>query len=220
MAETKLKITAYTDDAFGSQAGSFDFRYNPANIDWHYSIVYDSAQATGTSGREGKYAQTEPEELAMELIFDATIYKEGETSITSVHDQLTAFKDLAFKYQGDIHRPYFLQLLWGNIEFKGQAKDMQVQFSSFNGEGVPLRAKAKVTFVKVLSMSDRLSAEQRSSPDLTHYHLVKEGDALPLLSEKIYGSPLYYIEIARINNLNSFRKLEPGTKLLLPPLEK
>jgi nucleoid-associated protein YgaU len=49
--------------------------------------------------------------------------------------------------------------------------------------------------------------------------LVRDGDTLPLLCERIYGDPGYYIDVARFNGLVHFRCLEPGTRLHFPPLE-
>jgi nucleoid-associated protein YgaU len=57
-----------------------------------------------------------------------------------------------------------------------------------------------------------------SSPDLTHLITVKAGDTLPLLCDRIYRDSGYYMEVARINGLSSFRNLQPGTTLKFPPL--
>jgi len=57
------------------------------------------------------------------------------------------------------------------------------------------------------------------SPDLTHLIEIKQGDTLPLICNRVYGDPSYYMEVARYNNLVNFRKLVPGTKLYLPPIK-
>ena len=58
------------------------------------------------------------------------------------------------------------------------------------------------------------------SADLTHVHLVKDGETLPAIAHQIYGDPKYYVEIARVNNLRNFRSLKPGMELILPPVNK
>jgi nucleoid-associated protein YgaU len=50
--------------------------------------------------------------------------------------------------------------------------------------------------------------------------MVKAGDTLPLMTEEIYGDDKYYLEVARINNITSFRQLQPGTEIFFPPIEK
>ena len=90
----------------------------------------------------------------------------------------------------------------------------------FSNLGRPLRATVKASFrgdeLRILqSAFDKLF-----SSDLTHWHVVKAGETLPLIASRIYGDPKLYLEIARVNNLTNFRELEPGTQIMLPPLEK
>lgn len=40
------------------------------------------------------------------------------------------------------------------------------------------------------------------------------------MTQKIYGDPAYYIQIAKVNNLNNFRKLKTGTNLKFPPIKE
>ena len=68
--------------------------------------------------------------------------------------------------------------------------------------------------------AQRAAREKKSSPDLTHERVVKEGDNLPLMTYRIYGDPKYYLEVARVNGLTNFRKLTPGQKIVFPPIEK
>ena len=64
-------------------------------------------------------------------------------------------------------------------------------------------------------MEEALRA-QRSSPDMTHIVRVRAGDTLPLLCQRIYRDASKYLEIARLNELDGFRALAPGSELQLP----
>jgi nucleoid-associated protein YgaU len=66
----------------------------------------------------------------------------------------------------------------------------------------------------------RVARENNSSPDLTHVRMVKEGDTLPLMTYRIYGDPKYYLEVAKANKINNFRKLKTGDIIIFPPLTK
>ena len=48
--------------------------------------------------------------------------------------------------------------------------------------------------------------------------VVKAGDTLPLLCERIYRDPAYHLEVARVNGLTLVRQLDPGMSLRFPPL--
>lgn len=58
------------------------------------------------------------------------------------------------------------------------------------------------------------------SPDLTHYRTVKEGDTLPLMAQRHYGSPGYVGLVVAANRLENHRALKVGRKLYFPPIDK
>ena len=49
--------------------------------------------------------------------------------------------------------------------------------------------------------------------------MVKEGDHLSLMTQRMYGDPKYYLQIAQVNGLTNYRKLKVGQPLLFPPLK-
>jgi LysM repeat protein len=69
-----------------------------------------------------------------------------------------------------------------------------------------------------MSPQEEALRANRSSPDLSHKVMVKAGDTLPLLCYRIYRDSSWYRDVARINNLDDFRDLKPGTRLVFPPL--
>lgn len=218
----KLKIIGYKKNTFsdGDKVGEFTVRYNPTNIQHSYDISFDESQAVGSSGTESKYQHSKPEKLTFEVVFDGTMVAEGSQDKIDIDKEIKEFKKLAIDFNGDIHRPNYVKLAWGAFSFKGQIADVSFAYSAFSPRGKALKAKANVTFVEVTSVGARLAAENKSSPDLTHLITVKEGDSLPMLCYEIYNDPLYYLQVARINNLESFRKIKAGDQILFPPLEK
>lgn len=216
----RLKIVSYSkiDFADGNKVDEYEVLFNPEKFSHDFEIAYDKQQAIGSSGTETRYFKTLPERISFSLIFDSTIELE-ENKDKNVNDELNKFKDIVFTFNGDIHRPNYLKLSWGNFFFKGQIESMQIAYTTFSSEGDPMKASADVHFIQVKEQSTRLSEENKSSPDLTHIYHVKEGDSLTMISNKIYGSPYYYMEIARVNKLHNFRILRPGIQLILPPIK-
>jgi hypothetical protein len=74
--------------------------------------------------------------------------------------------------------------------------------------------------MKFVGVEDPVKAAEGYSPDLSHLIEVKYGDNLPAMCKKIYGSPEFFLQIAKVNNLPSIYAIEPGMKLVFPPLEK
>ena len=56
------------------------------------------------------------------------------------------------------------------------------------------------------------------SPPMDRMVTVVAGDTLPALCHKIYGDSSFYVQVAKYNKLNKFRKLTPGMQLRFPPL--
>ncbi len=219
--ENKLKITAYKKDTFSNsdKVGEFAVRYNPSSIDHKYNICFDEGQAVGASASENKFRNSKPEEISFDLIFDNTFIAEDEKNF-DVSKALKDFKKLVVDFNGDIHRTNYVRLSWGELSFKGQVKDISFTYTAFTAKGIPLKATAKLTFVEVVNIAERLAEENKSSPDLTHIITVKEGDTLPGLCYKIYSNPAYYLEVARVNKIDNFRKLRAGDRVILPPLNR
>jgi nucleoid-associated protein YgaU len=112
-----------------------------------------------------------------------------------------------------------VRLLWGSLIFFGRMTSMSTQYTLFKASGEPLRAKVDLQFVGTMSKSESQLVANRSSPDLSHVVVVRDGDTLPLLCNRIYGDSSYYPEVAQANGLAGFRELLPGQRLVFPPLE-
>jgi hypothetical protein len=217
----KLKIVAYKKETFAEsdKVGEYTVRFNPEKLNESYSIKYNETQAEGSSGNTPKFIKIVPNELTISILFDKTIIKTDE-EVPEVDDQIEDFKALVYDYQGVTHRPNFVKLTWGTFMFKGQLKEITINYEIFDSDGVPLRARAECTFMQVIDNQTRSGLESPTSPDLTHVYLIKEGDSLPLISDKYYGDPSYYLDLARVNHLDGFRELKAGDQLVIPPLSK
>ena len=122
---------------------------------------------------------------------------------------------------GDIHRPHFLKLKWGDgIKFQCILSNLDLNYTLFEPSGDPLRVKVTATFLNFIAQKEREARQRNRSPDLTHSRQIKAGDRLDLMTQKIYKDPAFVTQIARVNGLSTFRTLEPGKELIFPPLNK
>lgn len=220
----KLKITAYKDDRYTEKVGDGEFNtlLNPEKYKFTYKVEYTEAQGQGTSGTQPKFVRTPPEDLDLDFLFDRTGVIQGYANDggDGVIDDLEKFKKIVFDYSGDEHKPNYLLIGWGTLLFKGTLTEMSIEFKLFGSDGTPLRALAKAKFKGAVEDDLRVARENNSSPDLTHVRIVKDGDTLPLMTHRIYGDSRYYLEVASVNNISNFRKLETGQRIVFPPIEK
>lgn len=232
----KLIIRCFKDEKFNEEL--LDLKYtallNPEKYSFSYKAEYKEDQAQGTSGDDPKFIRSLPEDLDLEFLFDRTgvIVHYGDDPLSSggdkvykdqgngIIDDLDYFKKAVYDYNGDKHKPNYLIVSWGALNFRCFLVSMDIEYKLFKPDGTPLRALVKVKFKKFVEKEKRVAEENNQSPDLTHYRIVKEGDTLPLMAYRIYGDSKYYLEVARVNNISNFRKLKTGQELFFPPLEK
>ena len=217
----KLIIKAFKDETFGSQVGEdFVVQINPEKQKLENPIKFVEKRATEGAGVTTKFVVLDPRTLDFTLYFDDTgaVPPGKKGAPTDIKTQIDAFKKVAFDYNGEIHKPNYLKVIWGSFEFKCHLTKFTLNYTLFKPDGTPLRADATVTFKEYLSPEAINLLANKNSPDLTHIRTVKAGDSLPLMCYHIYGHSKHYVEVAAINNLTDFRALEPGTQIVFPPL--
>jgi hypothetical protein len=222
MSETgtleKLLIKAYEQpDYSGEPVGEFTAYLNPNEITLSYEMEYDSAQGSGTTDSRMNFKKVKPGDLSLTFFIDGT-GANGKTA--DVQQKVEEFQTVA-GYNGNIHRPNYLKVTWGTLQVKRCVlKGASIAYKLFKPDGVPLRAVITANFTDNSDDQTRVALAQDQSADLTHVRLVKAGDNLPAMCFKIYGDPHYYLEVARANRIDNFRKLTPGMKVFFPPLKK
>ncbi len=214
----KLRIKAFKDPEYSEESGEFEVMYNPQEYSINYQIESDAAQGIGSSGSGPDFKKIKPENLSLDFVFDGTGVTTGKK--VDVEKKVEEFLDVAYQFKGDKHRPRYLKILWGTLIFNCVLKKSSVKYTLFESDGTPLRAKINATFEGFVEDKKRAAEEDKSSPDLTHYREVNDGDTLPLMCYRIYGNSKYYQQVARVNDLQNFRKLETGTILYFPPLKE
>lgn len=123
------------------------------------------------------------------------------------------------KDTAEVHRPFYMMIVWGTFLMTGVLEKASVSYTMFNPEGVPIRAKMNITVAESFDAALANRGKKLASPDLSKAILVKEGDTLPDLCFQEYGDPSLYMQVAEVNKLKNFRKLTPGTELLFPPIK-
>ena len=224
----KLKITSCTEQTDGTilagtgTSDTISLLINPAGYTHERSVVRSNQRFLGSTGSRSAYSAMEPETISFdEVVLDGTGAVARASAGAPVQDVKAQVDDLvrvAYTYAGAKHDPPWVRLLWGDLIFFGCLTSLSINYTMFKPGGQPLRAKLKLTFKGAVSAKEESLKSNRSSPDLSHQVMVLAGDTLPMLCYRIYNDSAYYPEVARFNGLNSFTALEPGTRLLFPPL--
>ena len=223
--KTRLTLTQYTvaDGTVSiNSAKSFTVMLNPTDVSHDKTITYDDTVFIGGLPAEKKFSAYQPENFSFSVMLDGTGVVPPASPTTATKDVMTQIADLStviYNYVGDKHEPSRVRVLWGTVIFFGRLLTLKTKYTLFKPSGDPLRATVDLAFVGTTSSTEAALMANRSSPDLSHMVEVRQGDTLPLLCQRIYGDPAYYLDVARFNRLVDFRNLKPGGKLHFPPLE-
>lgn len=227
------ELEDYSDLDFNNEE-AYSVLINPETVSEKYEVKYTETSGSGATSSELKFDKIMPQSYDLDLVFDGTGLLTDDNTLgtnlifpeepESVPEQIEKFKSVVLNYVGDVHQPRYIVVVWGSTDgdklFKGRLTNLEINYTLFHADGTPVRAKAKATFKESITVEDQNSEKKDNSPDLTHVRTVKEGDTLPLMTHRIYGDPKYFLEVARVNNLRNFRKLEVGSKIVFPPIDK
>jgi hypothetical protein len=231
MAVVKLKFSAYKSesDALSNTSPSYMYaQINPTGYELSFKNKYADITPVTAPGTQKAYVKPESQVLQLnDIIIDQTVIMYpitmalgSEYSAPTVYAYVNALKALLQTPYSSTHIPRIINVNWGTFSFTGICLKFVVNYTLFSSDGFPLRAKLNVELSGTSSQSFSMASLGFNSPDLTHLRTANAGDNLPLLSSEIYGNSKYYVELARINNLNSVFDVLPGDKVIFPPLKK
>lgn len=217
MTLVKMTLQAFSDGKYTAKVGSpYTVFLNPESLSRASANAYDSSRPPGVAGETPRFLYGSEGTLSFSLLLDGTRAIGGKT--IEVSTELTTLKTLIFAYQGNNHSPYYIQVSWGSMLFKGRLTTFNVNYTLFRPNGTPVRAKVELAFTSYTDPTDLALDANNLSADLSHHYVVQAGDQLPLLCHRIYGDSRYYLQVANCNGLVHFSRLVPGTVLIFPPL--
>ncbi len=214
----------------------FEAQYVPDSYTKQLSHVYIGATDApiNVSSPSLKYSHSHATQLTFQLIVDASEedddilgalagkllpFSDKEETEEGVKEQIELFLTVCYLYDGEIHEPRFLEIEWSNFSLPCRLQSVSIQYTMFNKDGTPIRAKLDTVFIGDVSKEIRKKSENRQSADISRVHIIKQGDSLPLITQKYYLKASYYLLLAKYNNLNHFCDLQPGMELEIPTLK-
>lgn len=229
----KLIIEPFTDaDCENPKEGveSYTALINPDQIVMDTKVEYETPESGGGSGDQQIFAGIKSPKFNLKLLFDSTgtLLTNGTASAgaspkrekpKAVHDQIEAFRKVTNYFHGEEHEPSYVRITWGGVIFKGRLETLKITYTLFSPAGLPIRATGDAGFIGSLDPHTKSKKDNKQSPDLTHVRVVKKGETLPLMCDRIYRDSSRYLEVARVNKLSNYRKLQPGQKLFFPPIK-
>lgn len=216
----------------------FEVQINPEQINRNFSIKYHEPNQQGANGSEFQFEKVNPEELELRFILDGTgVVPHGDAPssdlVGSVMNALPADAQVAYvsvrvaqlqaavyDFKDESHRTPFLLVQYGKLVFMGLLMNMGINYNLFSPDGIPLRAEITLKLKAHTPFGESAALLSLLSPDLTRHHKVLAGENILRICDDVYKDEKYYLEVAKANQLTNFRNVQPGTDLILPPIDK
>jgi len=186
--------------------------FNPKEYAVTKAVPWNPQPTAGLDAPEMQFTTGQGEQLKFDLFFDT--YEAG----TNVRDKTKELRDLAF-IDGDLHRPPRLKVTWGGgFALECVMESLNIRYTMFKSDGTPVRATCSVGFREARSASVQQQENPPQSPDHAKLRAVLRGDTLQSIAFAEYDDPAEWRRIADANGIDDPVALEPGQRLLIPPI--
>ncbi len=214
-------IEGYRDNKLKKEIGTFCLQVAPDKFDINFGKVYE---APGKNATGDKLVKGSPGKDVRKWTFSFIIDNTGvlprlpsgcNREGSSIINAITLLNDVTVKENNESHDKPFVRARWSGLVIEGRASSISYNYTFFNSTGEPLRAKVSAEITEDPKQNPNLR-----SPDISRMPFVKDGDNLVKFCEEFYNDKNFYLKIADLNNLSSFRSLEKGKRLEFPPIKK
>ncbi len=195
-----------------------EFPINPESVTLTDKAAPVRTPSTGSGPPEKQGAAKEPRQIRFTAIFD-TYEDRKDVRKEYVHK----LQELA-RPQKELHVTPTLLFTWGNLttdsesQFPCDLEQFDVTYTMFLPDGTPVRCNVDIVLREVTSPDE--AAKENQSPDHAKLHVVRRGDTLQDIAYREYDDPGEWRRIADANSIDDPMNLEPGTRLLVPPILK
>lgn len=201
----------------GKNAGTkISVLFNPAEYSLEFTNSYPQTALPGAANPVLHFVTGQAQTLTMELLFD-TYTDRGQGSDVTEHTNRIA---QMLTIDPTLHAPPPVLFEWGpSFAFQAIVEKLSKRLTMFRDDGTPVRATLNITFKQYRPLREQLETTSPQSADKTKRRLLTSDDSLWLLAAREYREPRYWRLIARHNRIANPRLIEPGSIILLPPLE-
>jgi len=172
----KMQIASYTDDKFSKrskdeEAHDFSVLINPASYSHALALRYDDKHPPDRGETPPHFDGVAADFVKFELVFDGTGVVPGAAVAAGgegITQQLDQFRKVLFDCEARLRSPKYLILRWGTLNYRCRVSSLDFDYTLFNPDGTPLRARANVTFVACGHDQDLEGNAANRSSDRSH----------------------------------------------------
>lgn len=200
--------------------GRIDCLFNPAELSMSKSNQWEADHVPGRSAPDLFFTGGQSGSLSLNLTLDTTATGDPVTLHTNKLLQLMTVDESLPEHDPDRNkgRPPWVRFHWGDFHsWKAVVDQLNLTFTYFSAEGMPMRAKASVSLKQYDDDAKWGPQNPTSGTPVPHrVHQFRLGDTLHNLAARYYGDPTLWRVIAVRNKVVDPLAVEPGTVLAIP----
>jgi hypothetical protein len=185
--------------------------FNPTEYRVNKGNQFSESDTPGLAAPILQYINGRARTLTMELFFDTF---EGRTDVRKHTSRIYNLLEI----DRETHVPPVCRFRWGKFSFRGVLESVDGRFTLFLPNGTPVRATLSVSFKEAVDLKRAVREAPNESVDRRKTRTVKRGETLNTIAAAEYGDPGQWRPIARANGITDPLSLQPGQRLILPPL--
>ena len=187
-------------------------KFNPTDYQIQKTNNFAEVPIPGLESPPIQFVRGGCEKLTAELLADTS------DTLEDVRTKYTDRLRNLMRIKPDLHAPPIVRLIWDNQVFRGVIDSLNITYTLFTPDGVPIRAKLNLTMKEYRPVEVQVLETPTRSPDVDKVHTLVRGESLADVAWKGLGDPRHWREIARNNDIRDPRRVEPGTTLNIPRL--
>jgi nucleoid-associated protein YgaU len=200
--------------------GQIDCLFNPSELTVAKSNSWKAGESKGRNAPELRFQGGQSATLSLSLTFDTTDKGSDVSEYTGkLLDLMKTSPRLPGSDPGrNSGRPPWVQFHWGKLQsFKAIVEKVQIKFTYFASDGMPLRAKVDLSLKQWNDEDVQPLQNPTSSTPLVHtVHTLLPGETLDRVAARRYQDPTRWRLIAEANNIIDPLEIPAGTALILP----
>lgn len=212
------KLTIEVVDNISPSVPKVVAMFNPKEYATSKSVPWNPQNSSGVDAPPLQFTTGQGETLDLELFFDT--FEASDTvpvAGMSVKEKTDALRKLALIH-ADLHRPPRVMVTWGGLKFQGVIESLNQRFTMFLSNGTPVRATVTIKLREALEAKFQKQQEPPQSPDHAKLRAIRRGETLQSIAAEEYDDPGEWRRIADANGIDDPFRLEPGRRILLPPI--
>lgn len=196
----------------------FSVPFNPTDYTTEKRSQYSETAIPGLGSPVIQYGHGDAQTLSIELMLDT--YTTPAAKKEDVREKYIRKLESFLAVDGDLHAPPPCKVVWGSLEFVGVLESLRKNYTLFTQDGIPVRARASLTWKEYRSAEMQVMETPRFSTDRRKRHYVREGDSLWQLAYEYYGDVAHWKLIAEVNDIDNPTALDNGVEIIIPALER